>query len=552
VPAPKGRRRNWIATTMSLSMCAGCANWSSLTNSARPAPFADARPLTIPAVRFWCAGTGAFSLTNISRILISAADSDALGDTAALFAAELKSLTGLTVAIIVSSTPDPQAGGIQLSIRATDPELGSEGYELKVGTHIDIHAQTAAGAFYASRTLLQLFHQKLFNDAFTAPAGVIRDWPKYSERGLMVDIARKHFSLDWLEQQVRKIAYLKMNYLHLHIADNEGFGIESRHSGFVSPRGGTLTKAEVRHLVALSTRYHVSVVPEIDMPGHMKAVLHDPKYRKYRLRNVLGVSNDEVLDITNAGAVSFAMELIDEYRELFPGVYWHMGADEVLPPWSIWLYPQLKWYASQKYSASATAEDAIHYFINEIDGYVQQATPATERRTLRVWNDQLGGGTPQSTVRFDVVVDWWTNFSLLSEWHPLTPQQIVEAGHHIMNSGWWPTYYDTGGFFRPANPGMKSAYEHWSVEQFEGPIYLNPERPLLPPQTLPPGSLLNLGTKLSLWNDHPNFRHETAIAREIAIPLHVIAEKGWGSPLLALRFSEFRQNIGTIGDAPRE
>jgi hexosaminidase len=93
-----------------------------------------------------------------------------------------------------------------------------------------------------------------------------------------------------------------MNYLHLHISDNEGFGIESSHRRFCQPEGGVLKKSEVSDLITMAQRYHITVVPEIDMPGHMRAILCDDRYARFRLQGLFGITNDTVLEITKKEA----------------------------------------------------------------------------------------------------------------------------------------------------------------------------------------------------------------------------------------------------------
>src|SRR5262249_1056163 len=226
-----------------------------------------------------------------------------------------------------------------------------------IGPYIAVRARKSAGVFYGTRTVLQIIHQSASGKGIMLPKGDIRDWPQYQERGLMIDIARKYFTPQWLQRRVLDLAYLKMNYLHLHISDNEGFGIESRHRGFCRPKGGVLSKQEVRDLIAMARRYYITVAPEIDMPGHMGAILCDNPYAQFRLKGLFGITNQNVLDITSKEAREFAKELIDEYIGLFPGKYWHMGADEVLFPWETWLFPSFENHAKEKYGPTASIKD---------------------------------------------------------------------------------------------------------------------------------------------------------------------------------------------------
>ena len=296
-----------------------------------------------------------------------------------------------------------------LAIAPENETLGDEGYNISIGPYIAVRARKSAGVFYGTRTVLQIIHQSASGKGIMLPKGDIRDWPQYQERGIMIDIARKYFTPQWLQRRVLDLAYLKMNYLHLHISDNEGFGIESRHRGFCRPTGGVLSQQEVKDLIAVAQRYYITVVPEIDMPGHMGAILCDNPYARFRLKGLFGITNHYVLDITSKEAREFAKELINEYIGLFPGKYWHMEADEVLFPWEAWLFPSFENHAKEKYGPTASTKDTINDFVNEINAFVHRQH--SKSRVLRVWNDQVGNGVPKSAIAADVTVDWWTDFS---------------------------------------------------------------------------------------------------------------------------------------------
>jgi hexosaminidase len=501
------------------------------------------RPLTIPAIREWRSSAGWFLLNSNSRIVVSSSAPSELNCTAKLFAGELRSISGQAVPVIVQQNPIPREGDILLAIAPENQTLGDEGYSISIGPYIAVRARKSAGVFYGTRTLLQIIHQSASDKGVMLPKGDIRDWPQYQERGLMIDIARKYFTPQWLQRRVLDLAYLKMNYLHLHISDNEGFGIKSDHRGFCRPERGVLSKDEVRDLIAMAQRYYITVVPEIDMPGHMGAILCDNPYARFQLKGLFGITNHYVLDITSKEAREFAKKLIAEYIGLFPGKYWHMGADEVfLFPWEAWLFPSFENHAKEKYGPTASTKDTINDFVNEIDAFVRRQ----HSKSLRVWNDQVGNGVPKSAIAADVTVDWWTDFSS-DNW---LPKQIVRAGHHIMNHGWWPTYYVTGGFVHPPNPDMGTAYESWSVEQFIGNRYFLPTAPS-DPHILPPGKKrLNLGAALNVWNDEPNFVNEVDVSNAIFEPLRVMAQKTWGSPALYSDFHSFQGAIRTVGEAP--
>lgn len=526
----------------------GSAQAASVCQS-RPSTPEDmaSRPHTIPALQEWASGERNFEFDDATRIVLDTGSSPALQQIAETFAADIEALTGHPILVISGSS---RAGDIVLGTAdRCDARLGNEGYGMQVGEALHIRAPQGAGVFYGTRSVLQL----LAHDN-SIPAGHALDWPRYPERAFYIDNGRKFFTPQWLEQHVREIAYLKFNQLHLHFTENLGWRIESeRHPEVVSPEH--LSQQQVRELIALAARYHITVIPEIDMPGHMGAAL--AAHPEWQLKDVLGRANPNNLDYTLPAARQFLFELIDEYLELFPGPYWHMGADEYLitipavpTPLDYTLYPQLETYARGRYGASATAKDGILGLANEINDFVR-----ARGKILRVYNDGVSGGNAV-TLNPNIDVEWWTDRD------GPAPQALLDAGHRITNMGWFPTYYVNGfpGNFIPGypseqlpilppRPDMASTYESWSVHRFYGPIFLNANISL-PPQVIAPEEPRNLGSKLLVWNDGPDAATEAQIATGIFPNLRVIAQKTWESPSLTPRYADFLPIMQAVGHAP--
>jgi hexosaminidase len=380
----------------------------------------------------------------------------------------------------------PGPGDVVLALGSHDRRLGSEGYRLEVGSRVRIEARTRAGLFYGEQTLRQLLragHGAL-------PRGWARDWPRFAERGLMIDNGRRYYSPAWIKGRIRELAYLKLNQLHLHFSDNQGFRIESEsHPEVVTRR--SLTKRQVREIVAYARARHIRVIPELDMPGHMQAALAaHPELR------VTGRPDE--LDFLKPAARRFARDLILEYLDLFPGRYWHAGADEFSGP-----------------------GDFIG-FVNWIDRLVR-----AHGRTLRVWHD----GVTKPGLRRDVIVEWWADHAGPS------PRELLAQGHRILNAGWWPTYYAVGPFGQ-VKPSMKAAYESWQVSLFGG-LAINTPLPANPPQRVPARHVL--GSELHVWNDDPTAETVAETARGIAPRLRVLAQKTWGTRPPAPSYAGFER-----------
>jgi hexosaminidase len=467
------------------------------------APASAARPATIPALRDWKDAPGAFVLRDSARIVVPAGGPLA---EARLLAADLRR----RLPVVAGVAPVP--GDIEVALGAGDRKLGREGYRLEVGPVLRIRARTAAGAFYGTRSVVQLLSRR-----DRVPAGTARDWPRYPERGLMLDNGRRYFRPAWLRARIRELAALKLNQLHLHFSDDQGFRIASRsHPEIVSDPH--LTKAQVRSLIAYARARHIRVIPEIDMPGHMRAALAPhPNLQLAPTR----------LDVTKPAARRFARDLILEYIDLFPGRYWHGGADEYLLPADYALYPQLERYAKAHYGPRANGADAYLGFINWMDRLVR-----SRGRALRVWNDGLADGRAVK-LRRDIVVDWWAGHTGPG------PRTLIRQGHRILNAGWWPTYYVVGAL-GGLHASMRIAYEDWAVNRFHG-LAFGLEPPGTPPVVLPRGSRFNLGSELHVWNDDPDGETDAQTARGIAPRLRVLAQKTWDSPLLVRRYDAFQR-----------
>ncbi|HEX6685311.1 MAG TPA: family 20 glycosylhydrolase [Candidatus Limnocylindrales bacterium] len=426
----------------------------------------------------WSATGGSYTLSARSRILVDAETYD----TGVTFAADLN--------VPVEVGGDPQPGDIRLALGADDTRLGEEGYRLTVGAFVQIEARTPAGAFYATRTVLQLLDR-----SGTVAAGTGCDWPVKPERGLMVDCGRKYFTVGWLRRHIRMLADLKLNHLHLHLSDHLGFRLQSdTHPEVVSAQH--YTKKEIAELVALAARYHITVVPEIDMPGHMDPILAAHPGLKL---------TDAFIDLSNPDAYTLIDELIHEYLPLFPGPYWHLGADEYIDDYGA--YPQLLAYARNRYGPNATAKDAYYGFINWANTRVRAAG-----KTMRMWNDGIKPGDGTIDPDSDIIVEYWDDIGL-------TPQQLIDRGHQIMNCSWTPTYYVLSP--NGARPDVEYLSGSWNPELYQGSAHDSTASTIDDPSR-------NTGAKLHVWCDDRSAETEDQIADGIRAPLRALAQQTWG------------------------
>lgn len=519
-------RRAFVGTAAALSSLAVLPAARAATSSS------SAVPRTIPALREWTAATsGSFQFGLGSQIVVRPGQDPALRAVARTFAADLDAASR-PGHVVVSDRP-ARPGDIVLELGASDPAIGNEGYLLTVGDSVTVSARTAAGVFYGTRSILQLLHQ-----SSSIPAGSARDWPRYAERGLMVDIARMYFTYDWLADRIRDMAYLKLNLLHLHFTDDEGWRIESR----LGVQSSTyLTKQQVCDLVALGAEYHVTIVPEIDMPSHMAALL--AKYPQFQLVDSSGTAATDKLDYSIPAARDLLREVISEYLPLFPGPYWHMGTDEFISDSDYANYPQLVTYAQQTQGSTATGKDGLIGLVNEMNAFVRG-----QGKTLRIWNDLL---SPDDTVTVDtdVVIEWWTDLYLPipQPSNPTVPADLLTAGYSILNSSFFPTYdYPQGP---PAQPSVPWMYENWTVAMFHGFAVTDDTGDGFPFHTVDESAPGNRGSVINLWNSGGSWT-EAEAADSIYPRLRVMAQKTWNSAPLVSTYADFSTIIDAVGSAP--
>jgi hexosaminidase len=461
------------------------------------------QPVTVPALQEWHGRAGGpWRLTDRTRVV-------GRGREARTLAHDLG----------VRTARRARTGDIVLVRR---PGFAREGYALRVGQRLRIVASTRAGHYYGGRTVLQLRE---------IPHGVARDAPRYPERALMVDCGRAFFRRAWFAARIREMGRLKLNVLHLHVSDDQGFRIESlTHPEAVTPP--FLSYADIAVLRRVARRHHVALVPEIDMPGHLTAALR--AHPELELVNVAGQRQAGKLDVTIPAARRYALDLIDETLGLFRPRLWHMGADEYLgiasTPADYELYPQLEAFADAKYGDGANGKDAVLDFVNTIGDHVR-----ARGVRLRAWSDGVGGGA-MTRVDPRTSIEWWDD----APNHSPPPADLIAAGHDVLNTGWWPLYYVTAGPTSALRAPVEDMYERWRAWEFDGEFSprwagLGSEFPLDPMEPR------QRGASLAVWNDDPSSpaASETAVAEGIRPRLRVLAQRTWGGPDLWDSYAQF-------------
>ncbi|RKD86296.1 beta-N-acetylhexosaminidase [Halopiger aswanensis] len=289
--------------------------------------------------------TGAgYEITDETAIYVGDTSATGVGKYLADF---LRTPTGYELPI-VEQPPRGAAGGISLRLTGASDEVGEEGYRLQVNpSGVTIRANAPAGLFAGVQTLRQLLPPAVEADSaraadWTVPGVQIRDYPRFAHRGAHLDVARHFFEVDDVKQYIDYLAQYKANHLHLHLTDDQGWRIEIESWPKLTEIGGSTevgggeggfyTQDEYREIVEYAQERFVTVVPEVDMPGHTNAAL-----ASYAELNCDGEREDlytgtqvgfSSLCIDKEITYEFVDDVIREVAELTPGPYIHIGGDE--------------------------------------------------------------------------------------------------------------------------------------------------------------------------------------------------------------------------------
>ncbi|MFJ8136655.1 glycoside hydrolase family 20 protein [Streptomyces sp. NPDC096013] len=497
--------------TSAASRGAASRSASPTPSPTRSYPLSQA-PRTIPAVRSHTPARGpGWRPAKGERVVVDDAD---LADEGRLIAGEL----GLTYG---GASSDVRAGDVRLALN-DDEGANPESYAMTVrGGRVTISGPSDAGVFYGTRTLKQEVH-----GGGTAPEGVVHDQPAKPRRGFMLDIARKPFTAGWIEDRVRELGDLKFNELGLHFSDDQGFRIQSTtHPEIVSK--DHLTKAQVKRIVDLAASRHITVVPEIDSPGHLGAVI--AAHPELQLRNVSGVATRGAIDISKDASAAIVDELLDEYAGLFTGDQWHLGGDEyqaltVANPQAS--FPQLAAEAVKAYGSGGTVADLTTGWLND-----RADTIRNHDRTMRVWNDGFFAGTSVQAAK-DLQVAYWTGKEIGAR----QPVAYLSAGRKVLNYNDEYMYYVLGEPQTFVYPTGQRIYEHWTPRVLRGTTAVPAKY-----------DAQILGGSFAVWCDLAGSQTQNQVAAGIRMPLRATIQKLWDPGTPSLTWTQFKSLADKVG-----
>lgn len=367
---------------------------------------------------------GQFVVNGQTKIVVNAKDA-LLKPIAQSLASVLKTASKLNLAIALAASPTATN---TIFIRLNKAlGLGNEGYKLIVGKErVILESATPQGAFYGLQTILQLLPTAVFsptpveNVAWTMPVCKIQDKPRFVHRGLMLDVARHFMPASFVKKYIDLLAVHKMNVLHWHLTDDQGWRIEIKKYpkltqvgskrketlvGYYSENypqkydgkeyGGFYTQAEIKDIVKYAQSKYVTIIPEIELPGHATAALAaypelgcEPS-KNYQVGTKWGVMYDVFCPTEKT--FTFLQDVLTEVMALFPSKYVHIGGDEC---------PKEAWKQSTfcqeliKKQGLKDENELQSYFIKRIEKFVN-----SKGRSIIGWDEILEGGVaPNATV----------------------------------------------------------------------------------------------------------------------------------------------------------
>ena len=472
----------------------------------------NGKPFVIPELRQWQGAEGMAIINAKSKVLYTDA---ALQQAAEAMAADYGLLFGKALKAKATEDASKATGAIVLNL-TNDTELGDEGYSIEITDQVVINANTAAGAYWATRTLLQILEQ---HEGANLPKGTIRDWPDYAVRGFMIDCGRKYIPLDYLKEYSKIMSYYKMNTLQVHLNDNgfkqyfgndwnetyAAFRIESELFPELSAKDGCYGKDEFRQFQKDAAKIGVNIIPEIDVPAHSLAFTH---YRKEFGTEKYGVDH---LDLFNPNVYAVLDSLFAEYLEgedpVFVGKQVHIGTDE---------YSNAEKATVEKFRAFTD------HYIRHIESFGKQAC---------VWGalTHAQGETPVKSE--NVIMHCWYNGYA-------NPTEMKKQGYQLISIPDGSVYIVPAAGYYYDYLNLPYLYNTW-----------NPS--MIGNQKFEFGDPAILGGMYAVWNDVAGNGISVDDIHHRCFPgLQAIATSTWSPSYRALPFEEFNHKRNLLSEAP--
>ena len=287
-----------------------------------------------------------------------------------------------------------------------DESYDPDEYVLSINkNNITIKASNSRGIFYGTRSLIQLMEMNKDQHEIHLPICEIKDWPSFKHRGMLMDCCRHFFDKDVIKKYIDLLAYFKMNTLHWHLTEDQGWRIEIEKYPLLTEIGskrkdstgiyeGYYTKKDVKEIIDYAAERHITVIPEIEFPGHSQAAI--ASYPQLSCTgNPINVATEwgvfkDIYCAGNDSVYKFMEDVLEEVIELFPGPYVHIGGDEA---------PKARWENCPKCQKRIEDEnlndehELQSYFIKRIEKYLN-----SKGKILIGWDEILEGGLAKNAI----------------------------------------------------------------------------------------------------------------------------------------------------------
>jgi hexosaminidase len=438
----------------------------------QPCHAVEPRPALIPTPKQMTWKEGGFVLNGEARIVIPHGASGDVRLAADALARAIDELAGQKVQVLENDAAGQGKGVFVLRPGLRDAQLGAEGYRLQIGERVLAEAKDGRGLFYAVQTLRQMI---LRNGHPGIPCAEIRDWPSWPYRGIMLDPARNYMTVEFLKRQIDVLSSYKLNYFHLHLTDSNAWRPEIRaYPQLVSEKH--YTQEQLKDLVAYAKARCVTLVPEIEMPGHSQAFID--KLPELGHHGIMCLGNEKLY-----GTLETVWR---EMAGVFPGPYLHVGGDETNDDPTCKLCKS-KWDALRQ--SADPPGSLVVYFLSRLNGIIKGLD--LQMVAWSVDTRHWSGVLPK-----DVVVMSWTSNAV----------DLARQGYPTINTYVKPLYFD---HFHPIK-----TFLDWVPNQGASDS--------------PPALL---GAEGEAWHDPPVKDEQDVVTHLGFYPrLMALAEQVWGPP----------------------
>lgn len=465
------------------------------------------KPFVVPELKTWSGAEGQTALSG--RIVVKNAKLKAV---AAALAADYKEMFGKELTIVNGAT---KGGDVVLSLKK-DKALGDEGYTMNVGSAVEITAATERGAFWATRTLLQIAEQHKDGNL---PKGKTTDVPEYKLRGFMIDCGRKFIPMSYLRDLAKIMAYYKMNTLQVHLNDNgfrqyfggdwnktqAAFRLECDTYPGLTAKDGSYSKQEFIDFQKLAEQNGVEVIPEIDAPAHSLAFT---QYKNEIGSKEYGMDH---LDLFNPETYKFMDGLWKEYiggkNPVFIGKRVHIGTDE---------------YSNAKKDVVEKFREFTDHYIKYVESFGKQAV---------VWGALTHANGDTKVKNKGVLMDIWYNGYA-------DPVEMKKQGYKLVSIPDGLVYIVPAAGYYYDYLNCQYLYEHWTPA-------------VIGNKTFEENDPMIEGGMFAVWNDHAGNGISTKDVHHRVYPaLQTLAVKCWTGKETKLPYAEFDSKRAELSEAP--